>query len=255
MAFLEGLHQLLEAVLGLGVHELVVLELLDLARHVLRQPLEELALALRDVAEHLGELGLVVARARLARLAGLARLGRRALGRALPLAGLPAPAGLLAAVALLGLALAALRGAFGLAAGLAGRGVRAALLVESVLEALIEGAALHVHDLFEALLDVLERGAEVEAVEGGAALLAELLEQVAQALHALAHGVAHAALHQVPQRVLQVPEVHQVVCEGFQQVVRVERGDLLAAVPFRVAIGECHAVFLPLRAGGLRLPL
>ena len=97
-----------------------------------------------------------------------------------------------------------------------------------------------VQDLFEPLLDVLEDGGEVVAVERLAALLAQLLEQVAQALHAVAEGIAHAALQQVAQRVLQVAEVHQVVGQRVEDIVGVERRDLLRAVPFGVAEAEVH---------------
>ena len=57
---LEAIHQLLELVLGLRVHELVVLEFLDLARDVLWEPFQELLLALSDAVQHLSELRLVV---------------------------------------------------------------------------------------------------------------------------------------------------------------------------------------------------
>ena len=59
---LQHLHQLLEFMLSLRIHELVVLQLLDLAWRVLGQPFEELLLALRDAVQQLGELRLVVAR-------------------------------------------------------------------------------------------------------------------------------------------------------------------------------------------------
>ncbi len=99
-------------------------------------------------------------------------------------------------------------------------------------------------DLVEALLDVLEDGAEVVLVELLAALLAQLLEEVAQALHALAHRVAHAALHQVAERVLQVAEVHQVVGQAGEDVIGVERGYVLGAVPLGVLVSEDHSTLL-----------
>ena len=106
------------------------------------------------------------------------------------------------------------------------------------VEALVQGVALLLEDLLEALLDVLEGGREVEPVEGLAALLAQLLQQVAQALRAVAHGVAHAALQQVAQGVLQVTEVHQVIGEGIEDIVRIEGRDFLRAVPLGVAISD-----------------
>ena len=66
---------------------------------------------------------------------------------------------------------------------------------------------------------------------------AKLLEEVTQPLETLAQGVAHAALKEVAQGVLEVPEVHQVVGERLQDVVGVERWDLLCPVPLVVAIG------------------
>ena len=110
-----------------------------------------------------------------------------------------------------------------------------------LVETAVEGVALEVHDLFQALLDVLEDGAEVVAVELLAALLAQLLEEVAQALHALAEGVAHAALEEVAEGVLEVAEVEEVVGQAGEDVVGVKRRDLLGAVPFGVAEAEVHA--------------
>ena len=99
----------------------------------------------------------------------------------------------------------------------------------------VERVALDVEDLFELVLDVLKDGAEIEAVELLAPLLAELLEQVAQPVHAVAVRRAHAALHQVAQRVLQVTEVHQVVGQTLEHVVGVERRNLLSPIPLGVA--------------------
>src|SRR5687768_6026105 len=110
-------------------------------------------------------------------LAGLAALLRLRIARLRTLPALPAAIGLPAALAGLGL--------------LAGR-------------SLIEGLALLLQDFLEALFDVVEGRGEVEPVERLAALLAELLEKVAQALGAVADRVAHAALQEVAQRVLQV---------------------------------------------------
>ena len=118
----------------------------------------------------------------------------------------------------------------------------AALLLEGFLQPAVERTALLVEQRFEPAFDVLEGGAEVELVERGAALLAELLEQVAQTVHALAHGVAHAALHEVAQGVLQVAEVHQVVGKRLQQIVRIEVRDLLRPVPLRIAKYGHYAV-------------
>ena len=44
----------------------------------------------------------------------------------------------------------------------------------------------------------------------------------------------------VVDRMLQVAKVHQVVCEGVQDVIWIERWDLLGAVPFAVAVSNYH---------------
>ena len=82
------------------------------------------------------------------------------------------------------------------------------MLRQRFTEAFVHGGALHIENLFELALNVLEGGAEVVLVQRGAPLLSELLEEVPQAVHALAQWVAHASLKEVPQRVLQVPKVH-----------------------------------------------
>src|SRR3990170_853836 len=108
------------------------------------------------------------------------------------------------------------------------------------MEAAVQRTPLQREDLVQPLLDVLEYGVQVVAVQRLAALLAELLEEVAQPLHALPQRVAQAALEQVAQRVLEVAEVHEIVREPGEDVVRVKRPDLLRAVPFGVAEAERH---------------
>ena len=111
-----------------------------------------------------------------------------------------------------------------------------------LLDAVVERRALQVEDLLELAGDVLHHPAEVELVQALAALLAELVQEVAQAGRAHALRAAHAALHEVAQRVLEVAEVHQVVGEGFQDVAGLEVADLLGAVPGGVADGEWHVL-------------
>src|SRR5687768_649330 len=67
---------------------------------------------------------------------------------------------------------------------------------DRLLAALVEGAALEVEALRELTADVLHHATHVELVTALAALLAQLLQQMAQTLHASALRVAHAALHQ-----------------------------------------------------------
>lgn len=111
----------------------------------------------------------------------------------------------------------------------------AVLRAQRVVETLVDGGALHLEDLVEAVLDVVHDGREVVLVELATTLLAELLEEVAEALKAVAHGVAHAALEQVAHGVLEVAEVHEVVGERLEDFVGIEGRDLLRAVPFAVA--------------------
>ena len=232
---LELIEQLLELVLGLGVEELVVLQLLHLARRLLRQPLEELLLALDDAAQHVGELLAVVAalaglgRALLA-LRGLAAARGRA-GRALLAAGLAR--GLSLALRAFGaFVLLTLGAVAGLVLGALGR---ARTWASGLLEAVVEGPTLQIQDLLELPFDLLHYPAEIELVEPLPALLAQLMEQVTQARGAHPVGRAHATLHQVAQRVLQVPEVHQVVGQRLEDVPSVELRDLLGTVPDGVA--------------------
>ncbi len=109
------------------------------------------------------------------------------------------------------------------------------LVAALLLETLVERLPLEVEDLVELPLEVVHHPTQVELVEAFAPLLPELVQQVAQPLHAAALLLLHAALHQVPQRVLQVAEVHEVVGQRVEHVARVQSGDLLCAVPFRIA--------------------
>src|SRR5207247_495495 len=106
------------------------------------------------------------------------------------------------------------------------------------------------HDLVELLLDVVEDGGEVVAVELLAALLAELLEEIAEAFQALAERVAHAALEEVAEGVLEVAEVQEVIGEAGEDVVGVKGRDILSAVPFGVAEAVSHAGAIIRDAGG-----
>jgi len=60
-----------------------------------------------------------------------------------------------------------------------------------LIKTAIERALFHVHDFFELLFDVIEDGAQVEAVELLATLLAKLLKQISEALHPLIVRVPH----------------------------------------------------------------
>jgi hypothetical protein len=71
--------------------------------------------------------------------------------------------------------------------------------------------ALHVDDVASSLGDLVVDAAEVVLLELLAALLAQLLEQLAHALDALAVAVLEALLHHAPQRGVEVAVVEQVV--------------------------------------------
>ncbi len=130
-----------------------------------------------------------------------------------------------------------------------GRRLRAVLRAERLVETAVDRAALHVENLVEALLDVVHHRREVVLVECVAALLPELLEKVAEALQPVAHLPAHAALEQIAHGVLQVAEVHQVVGEGFEDLVGIERRNLLRAVP--LAVSKCDHVRIPFAASAV----
>ena len=95
----------------------------------------------------------------------------------------------------------------------------------------VDGVALLVDDVVELVGDLVVDAAEVEAVEPLLALPAQLLEQLAQALHALAVAVAQALLHHPAQRGVDVAVVQQVVGELLEERVGVELEALLRPVP------------------------
>src|SRR6185312_4687606 len=129
--------------------------------------------------------------------------------------------------------------------------IRRRLVPIHFIQAPVKGVALHLHDLFQLPLDVVEDRVEIELIELLPALLAKLLQKVAQSLHALAVGVAHAALQQVTQRMLEVTEVHEVIGEVVEDVLGLERWHILSAVPHRIAESQNHQS-LPLRPATAR---
>ena len=94
--------------------------------------------------------------------------------------------------------------------------------------------ALLVDDVVELVGDLVVDAAEVVALEPSWRSLAQLLEQLAQALQLLAVAVAEALLHHPPQGGVEVAVVEQVVGELVEQRVGVELEPLLRAVPPRV---------------------
>ena len=100
---------------------------------------------------------------------------------------------------------------------------------------LVERLRSSVDDVAQLLGDVVVDTAEVVLLELVAAPAAQLLEQLAQALHSLAVAVAEAGLHQPPQRGVEVAVVQQVVGDLAEDRVGVELEADLRAVPARVS--------------------
>ena len=125
-----------------------------------------------------------------------------------------------------------------LVAGALGVGVGLALGV-------VDGVALLVDDVVELAGDLVVDAAEVEAVEPVLALLAQLLEQLAHALQALAVAVPQALVHHPPQRGVDVTVVQQLVGQLLEQGIAVELEALLRAVPPRVREPTGHALTVP----------
>ena len=109
-----------------------------------------------------------------------------------------------------------------------------------VLDELVDGGPL-------VLLYLVELAAELGHAAVGIALgqhlgaaPAELVEQVPQTRHLVAVGGAEAAAQQAPECVIEVTAGEEVVGEPGQQVVGVEVGELLGAVPFAVVVAGAH---------------
>ena len=105
-----------------------------------------------------------------------------------------------------------------------------------LLQATSQRALLHAQDLVQPLPDVLDDGSEVVAVEHLATPLTQPSQQLLEAGETLSLLVLQAALEQVAQRLLEIAEVHEVVGDRVEQVIRVERWDFLRSVPAGVAV-------------------
>ncbi len=106
-----------------------------------------------------------------------------------------------------------------------------------LVEAALDARALLGHDLVELAPDVAEDVIEAVALEHRLALALEPIDQVAQAGHVAAGRVAGppAAIHQPTEGLGHVALGHHVVGERVEDLVGLEVGHLLAAVPGRVA--------------------
>ena len=106
-----------------------------------------------------------------------------------------------------------------------------------LVEATLDPGVLLLDDLLELAADVAEHVVELVALEHRLALAFEPVEQVLEPGHVAAGRVARppAAFHEPAQRLGQVALGHHVVGERVEDLVRLEVGQLLAAVPGRVA--------------------
>ena len=101
----------------------------------------------------------------------------------------------------------------------------------------LDPGPLLVDDLLELPADVSEHVVELVALEHGLALSLEPFHQVAKAGHVAAGRVARApaSVHQAAERFGEVALGHHVVGERVDDLVGVEVGDLLRAVPGGIA--------------------
>ena len=106
-------------------------------------------------------------------------------------------------------------------------------------------------DLLELAPDVAEDVVELVALEHLLALSLESVHQVLEPGHVAAGGIAGApaALHQPSERLGDVALGHHVVGEGVEDLVGIEVGDELAAVPARIPGRAGQRVGAPSAAG------
>ena len=94
--------------------------------------------------------------------------------------------------------------------------------------------AFLVDDVVEFGLDLVVHAAEVVPVETVPALLAQLFEQLTQALQLLAVAIAQALLHHPAQGGIDVAVVEELVGQLVEGRISVEFEALLRAVPPRI---------------------
>ncbi len=109
--------------------------------------------------------------------------------------------------------------------------------LRGVVEPPLDARSLLGHDLVELAPDVAQDVVELVALEHRLALSLEPVHQVAQPRHVAAGRVAGppAPIHQSPERLGEVALGHDVVRERVEDLVGLEVGHVLAAVPGRVA--------------------
>src|SRR5262249_49965521 len=120
--------------------------------------------------------------------------------------------------------------------------------VARIGEATVDPAPLGVDHLLQLFLDLFQHVVELEAVELLLALLAQPLEELLEPHHAVAGAILGAVLHEPLQRGAQIAIGQQVVRELLDQLVWIERRDLLRTVPAGIAV--CAHGTLPAKAAG-----
>jgi hypothetical protein len=87
------------------------------------------------------------------------------------------------------------------------------------------------HDLFQALFQLVDERGEIVPIETLAALLLEALDHLPDAFEVTAHPPLHATPHQVAQRLAEIAMRPQLVGHSIHQVVCINRQRLLRAIP------------------------
>ena len=121
----------------------------------------------------------------------------------------------------------------------AGRGVECPLL--GLVDAPLDAGTLRVQDALQPFVDVIEDAVEVRLAELLLPARSQPLEDPPQARDVAAARPAQAALHELLEGPTHVALGEDVLRERVEHVVRVEGGQLLAAVPTRVAEGAHRA--------------
>jgi hypothetical protein len=122
---------------------------------------------------------------------------------------------------------------------------RLACLVDDVLD----GPPLLLHDLFERFVDLVVDATEIVAIKGLLASLAELLQHFAQALNPIAVAVVEALLQHLAQRGVDVTVIEEIIVELSHDLVGVEIKPNLGSVPAGVGESTSHGES-PVRSNG-----
>ncbi len=109
-----------------------------------------------------------------------------------------------------------------------------------LLDEFVDGEALLELNLVELLRELGHASVGIALGQHLGAPAPQLVEHLTQAGDLLAVGIAEAPAQHAAQRVVEVAPGQQVVGEGRQQVVGIEVGELLGAVPFRVVVAGAH---------------